>query len=462
MKTRRDFLTSSALGAAALAFTPSLNELFAKSITKSGNFPKRFIFIRKSSGLRPNEFTLPTFSAKEKALEGGRKAFEADLDKHELPKWMRGLEKHKEHMTILQGISSKMSENGHYSHQSTMGAFNSNRGTITSLKRATIDFELAKLFPSPVGHVEFSFAYNRTGIVPGFSVPTPYQKNYCYADPQTALDDLFKCVLNPAAIRSDNAMLEFLRSEEGQKLTSRKGGEKLNLANHIDSIQNVSQRNKKLIAMSGGIAKHLPKLAKIHANGGAEASTPEKQEAMTDVLLAAMISGMTNVVTYTMDTLNTPIVGLPGNESDRVGIHSLGHNERFSGVPAEDTRAEIRKLHFKQIDTIIEKLKAAPEGNGNMFDSTMILYFPEGAETHHGTGTQKPYVIMSGKNCQLDIAGRYIRLPYYATQGHQTLGNLYTTLLNAHGNPIKHYGDLDSDMSRLKIDQMGPIKQFMR
>ncbi|MBT3570037.1 MAG: hypothetical protein HN494_14390 [Opitutae bacterium] len=44
------------------------------------------------------------------------------------------------------------------------------------------------------------------------------------------------------------------------------------------------------------------------------------------------------------------------------------------------------------------------------------------------------------------------------------IGNLiirYTTLLNAHGNPIKHYGDLDLEMSRKKFDQLGSIKQFM-
>jgi hypothetical protein len=51
-------------------------------------------------------------------------------------------------------------------------------------------------------------------------------------------------------------------------------------------------------------------------------------------------------------------------------------------------------------------------------------------------------------------------LPYHATEGHKTLGNWYTTLLNAHGNPIKHYGDLDLDMSRLKLDQIGAIQQF--
>jgi hypothetical protein len=41
------------------------------------------------------------------------------------------------------------------------------------------------------------------------------------------------------------------------------------------------------------------------------------------------------------------------------------------------------------------------------------------------------------------------------------LGNWYTTLLNAHGNPIEHYGDFDLEMSRKKLDQTGAIRQLM-
>jgi hypothetical protein len=37
------------------------------------------------------------------------------------------------------------------------------------------------------------------------------------------------------------------------------------------------------------------------------------------------------------------------------------------------------------------------------------------------------------------------------------LGNWYTTVLNAYGNSVKHYGDLDVG---LKIEQTGPIRQF--
>ena len=62
------------------------------------------------------------------------------------------------------------------------------------------------------------------------------------------------------------------------------------------------------------------------------------------------------------------------------------------------------------------------------------------------------------RNCKLDIAGRYIRLPYHNQEGHKTLGNFYTTLLNAYGNPVEHYGAHDLS---LKIDQSGAIKDFL-
>ncbi|SVA80878.1 uncharacterized protein METZ01_LOCUS133732 [marine metagenome] len=426
-----------------------------------GNLPKRFIFIRKSSGIRPAEIALPDFSDKDKALDEKKEPLEVDLDKHELPKWLRGLDAHKEHMTILQGLSAKMSENVHWSFSSVMGCFKSNRNTLSAIKRTTIDFELAKLFPSPFGHVELSFAGGRTGIVDGYSAPAPQTRNYCYADPDTARSELFKSVLNPEAVNSDNDMLSFLQSREGLETSGVRGNERKRQEKHIQSIESIRARNEKLIEISGSLAKHLPELSPVHANGGPNASTPEKQAAMTNVLIAALKADLTNVVTYTIDDLGTPITGLPGNETDRVGIHPLGHDEAFGGVPAWKTREQIRISHVNQINTIIETLKQVPEGKGTMFDNTMIMYFPENGETHHGVGSEAPFLIMAGSSCNLDMSGRYVRLPFLGNEGHKTLGNWYTTLLNAHGNPIKHYGDLDLEMSRKKFDQLGSIKQFM-
>jgi hypothetical protein len=459
MTNRRDFLKHTALGTGAMALAPSFNQLFAAP--GANGIPKRFIFIRKSSGIRPLEMALPSFSKKDTELDEKKQALEVSLDGHELPKWLRGLEDHKDNLTLLQGLSAKMSENIHFSFSSVMGCFKSNRNTLSAIKRTTIDFELSELFPSPFGHVELSFAQGRTGIVSGYSAPAPQTRNYCYADPETARNELFKSVLNPEAVNSDNDMLAFLQSKEGMKISGIKGHEKRRQEMQVDSINVIRERNKKLIGMAGSLAHHLPELDEVHANGGPNASTPEKQAAMTRVLVAALRAGLTNVVTYTIDDLGTPITGLPGNETDRVGIHPLGHDEAFGGVPAWKTREQIRISHVNQIKTIVEELKATPEGNGTMFDHTMIMYFPENGETHHGIGLESPFVIMAGNKCNLDLGGRYVRLPVLGVEGHKTLGNWYTTLLNGHGNPIEHYGDLDLEMSRKKLDQLGPIKQFM-
>ena len=118
MLNRRDFLAGSALGAGAATLAPAFNQVFAARGAISN--PKRFIFIRKSSGIRPAEIALRDFSDKNKALDEKKEPFEADLDKHELPKWLRGLDAFKEHMTILQGLSAKMSENVHWSFSSVM------------------------------------------------------------------------------------------------------------------------------------------------------------------------------------------------------------------------------------------------------------------------------------------------------------------------------------------------------
>ena len=457
MNTRRNFLRQSSFGAGALA----LGNLFAAAETA----PTRFVFIRKSNGLRPAEVALPTFSEQEAKLDKDKQPLELDLDKHELPAWMQGIAAHKENLTILQGLSAKMSENGHSSWSSVMGCYKSGRNSLSGIKRATIDFELARLFPSPFGHVELALRGNYSsfnkGIIAGYSAPAPHQRNYCYADPASAYNELFKSVLDPDAVSSDNAMLAFLEGEESLKAKVLAGYEKLKISNHVESIEAIRARNKKLAGMSATIERHLPTLAPVHLSGGGNASTPEKQAAMTDVLVAALVTGLTNVVTYTIDELSTPINGLPGNEGDRISIHELGHNGGYSGVPADVIREKIRVGHMQQVNTIIERLKATPEGDGRIFDRTVVMYFPENAETHHSHGWEAPFLVFTGSKVNLNMAGRYIRLPYHGKEGHKPLGCWYTTLLNAHCNPIAHYGDLDLEMSRKKLPQSGAITQLM-
>ena len=459
MNNRRDFLKTSMLGLGALAYSPYLS-----AMPKTNNFPKRFVFIRKGNGIMPGKYNLPTLAKHQQETDDqmtGVAPFEVDLDKHELPGWLQSLNEYKEHMSIIIGMSNKMTNMGHHTHAGIMMAAACDNNN-SSLIRTSIDFELAKLYPSTLGHVELSFASNRTGVVDGFSVPKPYKKNFCFADPITAYNNLFKSVLAPKMVEQENGTLEYLRTDQSTASKIEKGKLKEGYEDYISAIENVRNRNINMLKMADKIAKNLPDRKKVYSFGGPGASLVQRQEAMTDILVSALVTGMTNVVTYTIDDLYTPYTGLPALENDLVDLHAVGHHKSIGEFDAEKIREIVRTQHINQIKTIIEGLKAQPEGNGTMFDNTMIMYFPENGDGHHGKARKPPMFVMSGKNCNLDIAGRFIRLPHYLEKGHQTIGNWYTTLLNAHGNNIKHYGSFDASLSSRGLKQEGNIKRFMK
>ena len=463
---RREFFKKTTLGATALALTPSFTNLLAAPAqaapVNSVGFPHRFVFVRKSNGNLANQFGLKSFSSEQKKKHDEKQAFEMDLDKHELPDWLSALDGHKENMTILHGISMSISGGGHYSYSGCMGAYKAGRNILSNIKWATVDFELAKLFPSPFGHVEMSLAVphgrdHRTGIVSGYSAPAPKQRNYCYADPMTAYNELFKSVTNTDEVASDNSLLNYLYDQESRRLSGLNGEERLKISDQVDSLQSIRDRNTKVAALGDVITKHLPEIDPIHSNGGSDATLMQKQSAYTDVIISALASGLTNVVTYTIDDLGTDITSLPENE-EKTNIHAVGHGQ---GGRSAFMRDVIKTHHMKQVNTLVTKLKAIPEGNGTMFDNTTIIYMPETGAGHHNPDTEAPMVVLTGKNSKLDIAGRYIRLPFHGTEGHMTQSNWFTTLLNAYGNPIEHYGDLDLTMQRNRLKQTGAIQQFM-
>ena len=158
MPTRRDILKASlyTAGAASTAMWP--HELFADApapLAGRDKVPTRFIFMTKSNGLLPEVLVPPSFDEATTAKEKAKEAYTIDLEGHSLPSWMQPIAAHQEHLTILQGLSGKMCTTGHHTWCSALGAMRANE-RISSIKWATVDFELAKLFPSPFEHIELA------------------------------------------------------------------------------------------------------------------------------------------------------------------------------------------------------------------------------------------------------------------------------------------------------------------
>jgi len=468
MLNRRDFLRSSALTTGGLMMAPWLAETLG--VATAAKAPKRFIFMHKGNGLFPHVMVPPSLSKEDQEKEKARQAFTADLSKHELPAWMNPLASHQRQMTILQGLSGKMCTTGHHTWQSSLGVYKANE-RLSSIKWATVDFELARLFPSPLEHIELACfpdgggnaRGNINGIETGFSARGPQQPNYAFGSPKVALQELFKSVSGKkeeqVQYELQRKMLEFIAGSESSLMQGLSGVERAKVASYADSVEAIRTRNRKMDAMADAIRKHVPKLDARHLAD--DISTVDRQWGHTEVVLATLISGLTNVVTFTVDELGTPYTGLPGIEDERVNLHDVGHGKSVGLLKAEEVREKVRHQHMKLIDAIVTRLKAVPEGDGNMFDNTMLLYFPDNGETHHSNGVEWPFIVLAGSNVRLDIAGKYIRLPKHGDEGHETLGNWYTTILNAYGNPISHYGDLDLALDKMKREQIGPIKQFL-
>lgn len=462
MNSRRDFIKTGVLGTGALALVPQL----LQAATPERKPPTRFIFLHKGNGLLPNSLVPPTLEGKDLAAEKKKEAFQVDLDRHELPEWMGPLEAHKSNLTILQGLSGKMCTTGHHTWCSSLGVFKANE-RLSSIKWATVDFELAKLFPSPVGHIELACfpagggnsRGNLNGIEKGFSARGPQQPNYAFGSPKIAMQELFKSVATDQASRADyqleQQLLKFVAENQAALARELKGVEQPKVGNYAEALADIQSRDAKVEAMADVIRRNLPDLeAKYLAEN---ISTVDRQVGHTEVLLSALISGMTNVVTFTLDELGTLYTGLPEIEGENVNQHDVGHGKAVARFSAVEVREKIRAQHMTVLDHIVKRLKCVPEAGGTMFDNTMIFYFPDNGETHHSHGTEWPFVVLAGDKTRLNLPRKYIRLPGYGKAGHRTLGNWYTTLLNAYGNSIEHFGALDVGLT---LPQTGPIPEF--
>ena len=465
MTTRRDFLRNSLFSAGALAYLEPIQWLASPPKP-----PMRFIFMHRGNGLWPKVMVPESFDKALQEKERRKQPFTVDLDGHALPAWMSPLAHHVDNLTILQGLSGKMCTTGHHSWCSALGVFKANE-RLSSIRWATVDFELARLFPSPAEHIELACfptgggnaRGSLDGIATGFSARGAQQPNYAFGSPRVALEELFRSVSESPTAQTQyelqRKLLAFIATNEGATASDLTGLEKAKVQGYADSLQAIRERNRKIDGMADRIRQHVPALDEKLLAG--DINTIERQVGHTEVLLGSLISGLTNVVAFTVDELGHPYTGIKGIEGEKVNMHDVGHNKSFGGVNATEIRERCRKHHMTLVDRIVTRLKSVPEAGGTMFDNTMIFYFPDGGEAHHSHGTEYPFIVLAGDNAKVKLGRRYIRLPNYGQEGHKTLGNWFTTILNAYGNPIEHYGAVDTGLDKFGIHQLGPITEFL-
>ena len=454
-QTRRDILKGLSLGAGSFLLAPLLKQVQLQAAGDERALPRRFVFVVKSSGIVPEGIT-PA------ALQGDS-ARNQSLNDVALPESMLALEPFKNQLAIVQGLSGKMCRGGHSSWFGAMGVYMTGgeheRGAIL---RATADAELARLSPAPFNHVGLAvrgpaLSQSYGGVLyPGITAVGANKELPFQGSPDMAFEQLFGSAASAGGngqkrFRVQKNLLDFMVDDIKRVNQTIPSTEKGKLDAYLNAFEELQLRHSRLSGMKDTIKENAPDFTDKFTSTVEEV----RQEAHFDLASAALIAGLTNCVTIRLDNLSTVYseLGLAKHN------HGIGHN--VSRGSQEECRDIIRRHHSGLLANMAGKLKAVPEGDGNMLDNTMIIFFSDSANKHHGDCLEWPYVVIGGCGGKLNIPGCYIRYPKYGDDGCRTIGNWWTTLLNAFGNPIEHYGNEDLVLKQNGNSYRGPLSELM-
>jgi|TARA_B110001454_G_scaffold206554_1_gene217070 hypothetical protein len=472
---RRQFFRDLSLGGSSLAMAPFFQSLRVNAAGDEAALPKRFVFVVKSSGIDKFNLVpdgLTNHFADEKTGEklGNRSRREGalvdvPLAAHKLPEKLSVLESFKDRLTVIQSLSGVGFRGNHTKGFGTLSLHDSEKVAVAP----TLDCLLGQHLstgPYPMYGMAMNGQLLESGNWP--------EDNYCYPNlsaygaakpvayqgsPRRAFVELFgAAVASPKQLEKKLALsgnlMDFLTEDARRVERKLSGDDKERFALYMDSFDSLRKIEEKKNTLTERIQEHAPEL-----NDRYDSMAPSARiESHFEIASAALVAGLTNVITLRPDTLGVKYSELKLSNS----VHALGHlqdNKASNGWTGHQARMEIEKLHLQQIAKMAKKFAGIPEGNGSMLDNTMIVYMSCSSGDHHCAGHDWPFVLLGGMGKKLKM-GRYLEYPKYGSKGHRTVGNFYLSLMQAAGiKTSETFGQQDATLKDL--DLKGPLHELM-
>jgi hypothetical protein len=456
--TRREVLKGLSLSAGGLFLSPILQQIQTHA-AGSTELPKRFVFVLEGNGLPWQHITprgLTPRSDRDWAdARGGIAQEEANrtrlvsvpLGNHALPRALEPVAAYKNRLTIINGLSGRVTGGGHSTDFGALGVYNAQGGIGNSgtPQGETIDVALGNrlggIFPQiGLGMLDSdsqSVVYNCSASGRGRARPT-------ICRPDVAYRRLFGSVANGAGRQEFMArtnVLDFLRDDLNRVRREVPAAEQTKLEAHLEAYESMRHRQSRLNEIENSLREHAPVVSDKYTS----AVETDRLDAQFDLAAAALLGGLTQVVTVASGVGN-PFFGVTfSGLGINFGKHSIGHRGSYDGKDWQELATIIRRFHFELIARLMRKLEAVPEGNGTVLDNTLIVYLSDAAERHHSLCFEWPVVVLGNLGGRLR-SGRYIEYPYWGRPGHREIGNLYTTLLHAVGDRRAYFGIRDPNL----------------
>jgi hypothetical protein len=160
---------------------------------------------------------------------------------------------------------------------------------------------------------------------------------------------------------------------------------------------------------------------------------------MFDLMTIAFQADITRISTFMMarevSYRTFPMLGISE------AFHPASHHQNDAGRLAQLTK--IQTFHVNLWSYLLEKLRATPDGDGNLLDHSLVLYGGAMSNSNVHNHAPLPIVVAGGAAGQMK-GGRHLMYPE-----NTPMANLLMTFLEKAGIPQDSVGDSTGALSEL-------------
>lgn len=281
--------------------------------------------------------------------------------------------------------------------------------------------------------VGFSCAYMNTISWRTPTTPLPMEIN-----PRVVFDHLFGDGANAEErlerIEQQRSILDAVTSQVRRLQGGLGGNDRNRVAEYLDTVREIERRIQLAEKQNTNSRLDVPPTP---------SGIPDDHEAhsklMFDLMAIAFQAEITRISTFMMarevSYRTFPMLGISE------GFHPASHHQNN---PARlEALTKINTYHVGLMAYFLEKLKATPDGDGNLLDHSLILYGSGMSNSNIHNHAPLPVFVAGGAAGQLK-GGRHVKYPE-----HTPMSNLLLTILEKAGVHQEQVGDSTGPLSEV-------------
>ena len=281
----------------------------------------------------------------------------------------------------------------------------------------------------------YSCAYTNTVSWRSATTPLPIENN-----PRALFERLFgdgestDSAARLALLDKQRSILDYVTSSINRLGKSVNRSDRAKLNEYLEAIRDVERRIQKAEQQNASL-----KLPVIERPTAVPEEFEDHFKLMVDLMALAFQTDMTRVISLMMAREGSNRAYRSINIAD--GHHNLTHHqndpEKIGKV------AKINELQVRMFAALLEKLKATPDGDGNLLDHSLILYGSSIGDGNLHTHHDLPIVLAGGGARQVK-GNRHLVYPK-----DTPLNNLLLEMMDKAGVPAENFGDSTSKLDCL-------------